>query len=120
MRSGSTNAARARWLANSSWLWWTLSRSRRRSSGWAAKNAELDGRMVDVTRLDPSIAGAAGGSGLVTTVQDLARFWDALLRGRLFSHRATLKGMLTFGPTPGEVTSGYGLGVEQYTVPGGI
>lgn len=80
----------------------------------------LDGRMVDRTRLDPSIAGAAGGSGLVTTVQDLARFWDALLKGRLFRHRGTLKEMLTFGPTPGEVTSGYGLGVEQYTLPGGI
>jgi D-alanyl-D-alanine carboxypeptidase len=81
---------------------------------------ELNGRMVDVTRLDPSIAGAAGGSALVTTVQDLAHFWDALLKGRLFRHRATLKEMLTFGPTPGEVTSGYGLGVEQYTIPGGI
>jgi D-alanyl-D-alanine carboxypeptidase len=81
---------------------------------------ELDGRMVDVTRLDPSIAGAAGGSALVTTVQDLARFWDALLKGLPFRHRATLKEMLTFAPTPGEVTSGYGLGVEQYTIPGGI
>jgi D-alanyl-D-alanine carboxypeptidase len=81
---------------------------------------ELDGRMVDLTRLDPSIAGAAGGSGLVTTVQDLARFWDALLKGRLFRHRGTLQEMLTFGPTPGTVTSGYGLGVEQYAVPGGI
>jgi D-alanyl-D-alanine carboxypeptidase len=80
----------------------------------------LDGRLVDLTRLDPSIAGAAGGSALVTTVHDLARFWDALLKGRLFRHRGTLKTMLTFGPTPGEVTSGYGLGVEQYTVPGGI
>lgn len=28
--------------------------------------------------------------------------------------------MLTFGPTPGEVTSGYGLGVERYTLPGAI
>lgn len=81
---------------------------------------ELDGQMVDLTRLDPSIAGAAGGSALVTTVQDLARFWDALLKGNLFRHRKTLKEMLTFGPTPGEVTSGYGLGVEQYTIPGGI
>jgi D-alanyl-D-alanine carboxypeptidase len=80
----------------------------------------LDGRMVDLTRLDPSIAGAAGGSGLVTTVSDLARFWDALLKGRLFRHRSTLKKMLTFGPTPGEVTAGYGLGVEQYALPGGI
>ena len=81
---------------------------------------ELDGRMVDGTRLDPSMAGAAGGAALVTTVQDLARFWDALLRGVLFRHRGTLKEMLTFGPTPGDVTSGYGLGVEQYTIPGGI
>jgi D-alanyl-D-alanine carboxypeptidase len=80
----------------------------------------LDGKLVDLTRLDPSIAGAAGGSALVTTVQDLARFWDALLKGRLFRHRATLKQMLTFGPTPGEVTAGYGLGVEQYALPGGI
>jgi D-alanyl-D-alanine carboxypeptidase len=80
----------------------------------------LDGRTVDRTRLDPSMAGAAGGSGLVTTVQDLARFWDALLKGRLFRHRDTLKQMLTFGPTVGDVTSGYGLGVEHYTVPGGI
>ena len=76
--------------------------------------------MVDVTRLDPSMAGAAGGSGLVTTVHDLARFWDAVLKGRLFRHRATLRDMLTFLPTPGEVTSGYGLGVEQYTVPGDV
>ncbi|HEV7752240.1 MAG TPA: serine hydrolase domain-containing protein [Baekduia sp.] len=81
---------------------------------------ELDGRTVDLTRLDPSIAGAAGGSGLVTTVQDLARFWDALLKGRLFRRRDTLKEMLTFGPTPGTVTSGYGLGVEQYALPGGV
>jgi D-alanyl-D-alanine carboxypeptidase len=80
----------------------------------------LDGRLVDLTRLDPSIAGAAGGSGLVTTVQDLARFWDAVLKGRLFRHRATLTDMLTFGPTPGQVTAGYGLGVEQYALPGGI
>ena len=80
----------------------------------------LDDRIIDLTRLSPSMAGAAGGGGLVTTVHDLARFWDALLEGRLFRHRGTLKTMLAFGPTPGEVTSGYGLGVERYTVPGGI
>jgi D-alanyl-D-alanine carboxypeptidase len=80
---------------------------------------ELDGRMVDRTRLDPSMAGAAGGSALVTTVEDLARFWNALLDGRLFRHPKTLREMLTFGPTPGDATSGYGLGVEQYTMPDG-
>jgi hypothetical protein len=69
---------------------------------------------------DERIAGAAGGSGRATTGQDLARFLDALPMGRLFRHRATPKEMLTFGRTPGEVASGYGLGVEQYTVPGDI
>jgi hypothetical protein len=50
-------------------------------------------------------------------VQDLVRFWDALLKRRLFRHRGMLKEMITFGPTPREVTSGYALGVEQYTLP---
>jgi D-alanyl-D-alanine carboxypeptidase len=80
----------------------------------------LDGRLVDLTRLDPSMAGAAGGGALVTTVGDLSRFLDALLKGLLFRHPATLKHMLAFLPTPGEVTAGYGLGIEQYALPGGI
>ena len=49
---------------------------------------ELDGKTVDLTRVDPSFAGAAGASALVTTVGDLARFLDALFKGRLFRHRA--------------------------------
>jgi D-alanyl-D-alanine carboxypeptidase len=36
----------------------------------------LDGKTIDLSRIDPSIAGAAGGGALVTTVQDLARFVD--------------------------------------------
>jgi D-alanyl-D-alanine carboxypeptidase len=81
---------------------------------------ELDGKMVDLTRLDPSIAGAAGGSALVTTAQDLARFLDALLEGRLFRHPATLKQMLTFDRAPdvGGLV-GYGLGIERRVLPGG-
>ena len=82
---------------------------------------EVDGKRVDLTRVDPSIAGAAGGGALVTTVGDLGRFVDALLKGRLFRHRATLKQMLAFAPaqdTGGVV--GYGLGVEQRVLPGGI
>ena len=59
---------------------------------------ELDGQAVDLN-LDPSFAGAAGGYALATTVGDLARFLDALLAGRLFRHRATLKQMLT-SPRP--------------------
>jgi len=58
--------------------------------------AELDGRRVDLTRVDPSFAGATGASALVTTVGNLARFLDALLRGRLFRRRRTLRQMLAF------------------------
>jgi D-alanyl-D-alanine carboxypeptidase len=79
----------------------------------------LDGHAVDVN-LDPSFAGAAGAAALVTTVQDLARFLDALLAGRLFRHRATLKQMLTIAPAEGEGgLVGYGLGIERRALPGG-
>ena len=80
---------------------------------------ELDGQLVDVD-LDPSFAGAAGGYALVTTVQDLARFLDALIAGRLFRHRATLKQMRAIAPAQGEGgLVGYGLGIERRALPGG-
>jgi D-alanyl-D-alanine carboxypeptidase len=81
----------------------------------------LDGRTVDRTRIDPSVAGAAGGGALVTTVQDLSRFLHALLKGKLFRRRTTLRQMLAFAPAPdvgGQV--GYGLGVEKRVIPGGV
>src|SRR5215218_8754201 len=71
--------------------------------------AELDGRTIDITRLDPSFAGAAGASALVTTVGDLARFIDPLRQ------------MLDLAPAQGEGgLAGYGLGIEKYALPGGI
>jgi D-alanyl-D-alanine carboxypeptidase len=82
---------------------------------------EVNGRVVDTSSLDPSMAGAAGGNSLVTTVRDLVRFLDALLAGRLFRRRETLKAMLTFKPAPdqgGQV--GYGLGIERRMAPGGV
>ncbi len=82
---------------------------------------EFNGRRIDLTGVDPSMAGAAGGGALVTTVEDLARFLTALLDGRLFRHRATLRQMLTFAPAPdqgGQV--GYGLGIELRVLPGGV
>jgi CubicO group peptidase (beta-lactamase class C family) len=78
-------------------------RSRTRPSGAASREA-----------VRASVAGAAGGEALVTTVQDLARFLDALLKGELFRHSDTLRQMLAFAPAPdvgGQV--GYGLGIEQ-------
>jgi D-alanyl-D-alanine carboxypeptidase len=82
---------------------------------------EVDGRKVDFTGVDPSMAGAAGGAALVTTVQNTARFLDALLNGSLFRHRHTLRQMLAFAPAPdvgGQV--GYGLGIERRLLPGGV
>jgi D-alanyl-D-alanine carboxypeptidase len=82
---------------------------------------EVDGKRVDLTGVDPSMAGAAGGGALVTTVQDLARFLDALLKGRLFRHRDTLRQMLAFAPAPDEGGQvGYGLGIERRVFPGGV
>jgi len=83
--------------------------------------SRLDGRRIDATGIDPSMAGAAGGHALVTTVGDLSRFLDALLKGRLFRHSDTLRQMLTFGPAqgPGGVV-GYGLGIEQRVFPNGV
>jgi D-alanyl-D-alanine carboxypeptidase len=83
--------------------------------------AEFEGKTVDVTRVDPSFAGAAGAGALVTTAQGLARFLDALFRGRLFRRRATLRQMLDLAPAHGEGgLVGYGLGIEQYALPNGI
>jgi D-alanyl-D-alanine carboxypeptidase len=81
----------------------------------------LNGKLLDVSNVDPSFAGAAGANALVTTAPDLVRFLDGLLAGRLFRHPATLKAMLSFAPAPdrgGQV--GYGLGMERRLAPGGV
>jgi D-alanyl-D-alanine carboxypeptidase len=82
---------------------------------------EVNGRVLDASSVDPSMAGAAGGHALITTGGDLVRFLDALLAGRLFRRPKTLRQMLTFTPAPdvgGQV--GYGLGIERRVAPGGI
>ena len=82
---------------------------------------EAGGKVLDVSGVDPSMAGAAGGHALVTTGSDLVRFLDALLAGRFFRRPETLRQMLTFAPAPdvgGQV--GYGLGIERRVAPGGI
>ena len=91
-------------------------------AGDAAHGYELvNGELRDVSDVDPSMVGAAGGQALVTTTEDLARFVDALLAGELFEQPETLEEMLTFVPAddvPGKV--GYGLGLERYELPGGV
>jgi D-alanyl-D-alanine carboxypeptidase len=82
----------------------------------------INGKIHDASDLDPSMAGAAGGNALVTSTEDLSRFLDALLAGKLFEKAGTLDAMLTFvraGNDSG-LELGYGLGLERYDLPGGI
>jgi len=76
--------------------------------------------VMDITAVDPSMAGAAGGGALVTTVSDLARFLNAVLSGELFQNAGTLDDMLAFIDAPDEGGQvGYGLGMQKYMLPGG-
>jgi D-alanyl-D-alanine carboxypeptidase len=81
----------------------------------------VDGRLVDVSDIDASMAGAAGGHALLTSAQDLSRFLRATLSGRLFQRRETAKAMRTFVTAQDpDGLDGYGLGLERYGFPGGL
>ena len=81
----------------------------------------VDGVVVDQSRVDPSMAGAAGGSALISNTTDLTTFMTALLSGQLFREAATLSAMTTFVDVAGENgQTGYGLGLERYVLPGGV
>jgi D-alanyl-D-alanine carboxypeptidase len=71
-----------------------------------------DGALIDVTELEPTIAGAAG--QLVSTPRDLNRFWQALFAGELLGAQ-TLQAMLMTVPLPERFgkDAGYGLGVYR-------
>ncbi|WP_191133956.1 serine hydrolase domain-containing protein [Streptomyces sp. col6] len=66
--------------------------------------SRADGRLTDVTELDPRTAGAAG--ELISTLRDLSRFYAALLDGRLLKP-AQLSALLDTSAAHGA----YGLGV---------
>ncbi|UUV33443.1 beta-lactamase family protein [Amycolatopsis roodepoortensis] len=69
------------------------------------------GGLTDYTEFDPSAAGASG--GLVSTGEDLTRFYGALVDGRLLP-RAQLAEMQRTVPRPGGVPgSEYGLGIAS-------
>jgi D-alanyl-D-alanine carboxypeptidase len=63
---------------------------------------------IDTTAFDPSFD-LYGGGGLVSTVDDLARFYDALFDGRVFEHDSTLRTMLG-KPNARRVTD-FGMGI---------
>ncbi|WP_349744124.1 serine hydrolase domain-containing protein [Roseateles cavernae] len=77
--------------------------------------------LVDVSRISPSMAGAAGGHALVTSTADLARFAAALFGGALYRSPATLERMLRFVPAEpiGDMGYAYGLGVMRHQLPDG-
>lgn len=80
-----------------------------------------DGSPVDLSNVDSSMAGAAGGHALLTTAADLDHFIETLLDGRLFQHADTLTEMTTMIDAPDEsgVPHRYGLGLETYVMPSG-
>jgi D-alanyl-D-alanine carboxypeptidase len=86
---------------------------------------DMGGKLMDFTKIDSSMAGAAGGHALITTTMDLARFLNALLGGELFQKTGTLDEMMAFVDVPEAVemsgnAAGYGLGIMKLLLPGDI
>ena len=86
---------------------------------------DMGGELIDFTKIDPSMAGAAGGHALITTTMDLARFLNVVLAGGLFQKPGTLDEMLAFVDVPDAVSvvrhiTGYGLGIMKFLLPGNI
>ena len=70
---------------------------------------------IDATGFDPSFD-LYGGGGLVSTVDDLARFYRALLHGQVFEKRATLRAMLG-KPNPRRIAD-LGMGIFSNRIGG--
>ncbi|MFC9756826.1 serine hydrolase domain-containing protein [Streptomyces sp. NPDC056921] len=73
--------------------------------------------LLDITEVDPSVGGAAG--GMISSGTDLNRFLGALLRGDLL-HPAELREMMKTRDTGNEDGRAYGLGLESRPLPGGL
>jgi D-alanyl-D-alanine carboxypeptidase len=77
---------------------------------------ELNDALVDLSNVDPSMAGSAGGHQLITTAADLTRFFEKLQGGALFRNASTLQTMFDFAvaPEPDSYITGYGLGMAKF------
>ncbi|MEU4507287.1 serine hydrolase domain-containing protein [Streptomyces sp. NPDC024089] len=75
-----------------------------------------DAPLLDITKVDPSVGGAAG--GMISSGTDLNRFLGALLRGDLL-RPAELREMMKTRRTGSEDGRAYGLGLESRPLPGG-
>jgi D-alanyl-D-alanine carboxypeptidase len=91
-----------------------------RCDGCSRGYDSVEGTLVDLTEIDPSMAGAAGGDALVTTPADLAKLAGALMAGELFDDPRTLELMLDFtdAPLPEQAQTGYALGIARFEVNG--
>lgn len=93
-------------------------------SNYAHGYLDIDGTLVDYSRIDSSMAGAAGGHALVTTTMDLAQFLEAMLSGELFTKIGTLDEVLNFVDISQDARQdslvGYGLGIMKFMLPGDI
>ncbi|GAA4619863.1 serine hydrolase domain-containing protein [Actinoallomurus vinaceus] len=79
----------------------------------------IDGRALDITRMNPSIAGAGG--AMISTTGDLDRFYAALLGGRLLP-ATWLAEMKKTVPIPGggPAKEADGLGLDSMRLPCGV
>lgn len=76
---------------------------------------EVDGRLVDATLMNPTLDWAAG--EMISDADDLGRFFDALLGGRLTS-AASLAEMRRTVDDTGTIFA-YGLGLQRFDLPCG-
>lgn len=68
---------------------------------------------LDANAFDPSLD-LFGGGGLVSNLEDVARFYRALFEGRVFREAETLRLMLEVTPQSVEAdTNGYGMGISR-------
>jgi D-alanyl-D-alanine carboxypeptidase len=83
---------------------------------------DLDGELLDLTRIDPSMAGPSGGHALLTSAADLDQLLHRLRAGELFDRPETLDEMFAFQPAPDPEMHmiGYGLGVMQLEIDGRV
>lgn len=76
----------------------------------------VEGARIDLSEVDPSMAGAAGGAALITSPRDLATYLGALWAGRAYASAGTRTAMFEFvaASVPEEAQTGYGLGVMRF------
>ncbi|HBB86977.1 MAG TPA: serine hydrolase [Blastocatellia bacterium] len=75
---------------------------------------------IDAVDFDPSVD-LYGGGGLVSSVEDLARFYRALVQGKIFQRDSTLQMMLTVPPTNNDAAGGpYAMGIQRRHIAGNV